>query len=112
MSQGTIREEHTGQSCIILVVDDDEAMRTLLADALQERGCRVIESESGHEALECPERPRAECDCDGLENARWWVFVFAAAPGGGSDLSYCGHDGLWRSFFQGQALGMWCAGIF
>ena len=52
MSQGTIREERAGQSCIILVVDDDEAMRTLLVDALQERGCRVIESESGHEALE------------------------------------------------------------
>lgn len=41
----------SGQSCTILVVDDDEAMRTLLVDALQEKGCRVIESENGTDAL-------------------------------------------------------------
>ena len=47
----TTQEEQTGQFCTILVVDDDEAMRKLLADVLQEHGCRVIESESGKEAL-------------------------------------------------------------
>src|SRR5690606_6230364 len=40
-----------GQSCTILVVDDDEAMRTLLVDALQEQGCHVIEAENGADAL-------------------------------------------------------------
>ena len=39
------------QSCTILVVDDDEAMRNLLAEALQERGCEVIELDNGDEAL-------------------------------------------------------------
>jgi len=51
MFQPTTRDEQAGQSCTILVVDDDEAMRKLLADVLQEHGCRVIESESGQEAL-------------------------------------------------------------
>ncbi|PJA77992.1 MAG: hypothetical protein CO149_06465, partial [Nitrospirae bacterium CG_4_9_14_3_um_filter_51_5] len=51
MSPATTREEQGGQSCTILVVDDDEAMRSLLVDALQEQGCRVIESESGTDAL-------------------------------------------------------------
>lgn len=40
-----------GPSCTILVVDDDEAMRTLLVDALQEKECRVIECANGNEAL-------------------------------------------------------------
>lgn len=43
--------KYSGPSCTILVVDDDEAMRTLLVDALQEQGCRVIESENGTDAL-------------------------------------------------------------
>lgn len=51
MSPASPREEQAGQSCTILVVDDDEAMRTLLVDALQEKGCRVIESENGTDAL-------------------------------------------------------------
>ncbi|WNM56530.1 response regulator [Candidatus Nitrospira allomarina] len=51
MSSDTTPVKHRGQSCTILVVDDDEAMRTLLVDALQEKGCRVIESENGTDAL-------------------------------------------------------------
>jgi len=51
MSQAMARGKESGQSCTILVVDDDEAMRKLLVDALQEQGCRVIESESGKDAL-------------------------------------------------------------
>ncbi len=38
-------------SCTILVVDEDEAMRALLVEALQENGCRVVESSDGKEAL-------------------------------------------------------------
>jgi DNA-binding response OmpR family regulator len=37
--------------CTILVVDDDEAMRALLVDVLQENGCRVVESRDGKGAL-------------------------------------------------------------
>ena len=37
--------------CTILVVDDDEAMRALLVDVLQENGCRVLESRDGKGAL-------------------------------------------------------------
>ena len=51
MSQATTDGNQAGQSCTILVVDDDEAMRMLLVDALQESGCRVIESKSGNDAL-------------------------------------------------------------
>lgn len=51
MSSVNSSVKQSGQSCTILVVDDDEAMRTLLVDALQEKGCRVIESENGTEAL-------------------------------------------------------------
>jgi DNA-binding response OmpR family regulator len=51
MSQVMPCGKESGQSCTILVVDDDEAMRKLLVDALQEPGCRVIESESGKDAL-------------------------------------------------------------
>ena len=42
----------TSQPCTILVVDDDEAMRQLLVDALTEQGCRVKMAQSGNEALE------------------------------------------------------------
>ena len=38
--------------CTILVVDDDEAMRALLVDVLQENGCRVVESRDGKGALD------------------------------------------------------------
>ena len=37
--------------CTLLVVDDDEAMRALLVDVLQENGCRVVESHDGKGAL-------------------------------------------------------------
>ena len=37
--------------CTLLVVDDDEAMRALLVDVLQENGCRVLESRDGKGAL-------------------------------------------------------------
>ncbi len=42
----------TVKACTILVVDEDEAMRALLVDALQENGCRVMESLDGKGALE------------------------------------------------------------
>lgn len=51
MLQTITCKNRPGGSCTILVVDDDEAMRTLLVDALQEPGCRVLESDSGKDAL-------------------------------------------------------------
>lgn len=39
------------RSCLILVVDDDPAMRSLLADELQDQGCCVVESHNGDHAL-------------------------------------------------------------
>ena len=42
---------HTQRSCQILVVDDDEAMRSLLVDELQEQGCQIIEASNGKDAL-------------------------------------------------------------
>ncbi|HNP60903.1 MAG TPA: response regulator [Nitrospirales bacterium] len=51
MSSANSSVKPTGQPCTILVVDDDEAMRKLLVDTLQEKGCQVIESENGTEAL-------------------------------------------------------------
>jgi len=40
-----------GVPCTIMVVDADEAMRALLVEALQEKGCRVVEFPDGKEAL-------------------------------------------------------------
>ena len=40
------------QECIIIVVDEDEAMRAVLVDALQEKSCRVVESHDGKGALD------------------------------------------------------------
>ncbi len=40
------------KGCTILVVDQDEAMRALLVDVLEENGCRVVQSDDGKGALE------------------------------------------------------------
>lgn len=37
--------------CLIMIVDDDPAMRSLLADGLQDQGCQVVELPNGSEAL-------------------------------------------------------------
>lgn len=39
-------------SCTIMVVDDDEAMRAFLVEALQGNGCRVVESKDGKGTLD------------------------------------------------------------
>ncbi len=45
-------DQGKGESCTIMVVDDDEAMRALLVEVLQENGCRVVESFDGKGALD------------------------------------------------------------
>lgn len=52
MTKTPIHSFGKGQSCTIMVVDEDEAMRAVLVDALQEDGCRVLESYDGKGALE------------------------------------------------------------
>lgn len=52
MPSVTLQNTSHERPCRILVVDDDEAMRTLLVDALQEQKCRVIECVNGNEALD------------------------------------------------------------
>jgi len=47
-----VHDHGKGEFCTIMVVDDDESMRALLVDALQEDGCRVIESYDGKGALD------------------------------------------------------------
>ncbi len=47
-----IHDHKDCESCTILVVDEDEAMRAVLAEALQEKGCRVLESQDGKGALD------------------------------------------------------------
>lgn len=46
-----IQGYENGASCTIMVVDEDEAMRALLVDVLQENGCLVVESFDGKGAL-------------------------------------------------------------
>ncbi len=53
---GQVREE----ACTIMVVDEDEAMRALLTDALQENNCRVVESHDGNEALNALKRVKPQ----------------------------------------------------
>lgn len=51
MKQVQTLDDGKGERCTIMVVDDDEAMRALLVEALQENGCRVLESYDGKGAL-------------------------------------------------------------
>ena len=44
------------RTCTILVVDDDEAMRQMLNEALTEHGCQVVEAQNGTEALDLMKR--------------------------------------------------------
>ena len=48
--------ERKGEFCTIMVVDDDEAMRALLVEALQGNGCRVVESQDGNGTLDALQR--------------------------------------------------------
>jgi len=48
----TVHEQDKQEVCTIMVVDEDEAMRAVLVDALQEKGCRVVESHDGKGALD------------------------------------------------------------
>ncbi len=52
MKEIPVHHQGKEEPCTILVVDEDEAMRALLVDALEENGCRVIESSDGKGALE------------------------------------------------------------
>ncbi len=45
---------------LILVVDDDLAMRLLMRESLEQAGLRVIEAEDGEQAIACFERERPE----------------------------------------------------
>ena len=51
MKQISIHNDEEGERCSIMVVDDDEAMRALFVEALQENGCQVVESCDGTGAL-------------------------------------------------------------
>lgn len=37
---------------VILLVEDDQAMRSLLCDELWDMGCRIVEATDGHQALQ------------------------------------------------------------
>jgi len=52
MKQVPVHGEGGRELCTIMVVDQDEAMRAVLVDALQEKGCRVVESQDGKGALD------------------------------------------------------------
>ena len=43
--------EQSGNACVILVVDDDSAMMSLLKDELSDEGCTVLQAYDGLEAL-------------------------------------------------------------
>ena len=51
MQSISIHDHGKDVSCTIMVVDEDEAMRALLVDVLQENGCLVVESFDGKGAL-------------------------------------------------------------
>lgn len=51
MNSIPVHRSAKGESCTILVVDEDEAMRAVLAEALQEKGCQVVEFPDGKAAL-------------------------------------------------------------
>ena len=52
MTQVRVHSQGKEEACTIMVVDEDEAMRAVLVDALQGKGCQVVESHNGKGALE------------------------------------------------------------
>ena len=56
MKSVSIHDPRKGAFCTIMVVDEDEAMRALLVDVLQENGCLVVESYDGKGALNILEK--------------------------------------------------------
>lgn len=56
MGNVPIHNHGNRQECTIMVVDEDEAMRALLVEALQENNCRVVESHDGKTALDTVKR--------------------------------------------------------
>lgn len=51
MKSVRMHEEGKEEACTILIVDEDEAMRAVFVEALQEKGCKVVESQDGKGAL-------------------------------------------------------------
>ncbi len=51
MNERMIQEMGGKESAVLLVVEDDIAMRSLLCDELWDLGCRILEASDGDEAL-------------------------------------------------------------
>ena len=51
MSQVSVLNKSLSQTCTIIVVDDDSAMRSLLVDELSDNGCQVVESVDGYDVF-------------------------------------------------------------
>jgi DNA-binding response OmpR family regulator len=55
-----IHNPEMDHECIIMVVDEDEAMRAVLVEALQEQGCRVMEYYDGKGVLNALQEVRPQ----------------------------------------------------
>ncbi len=51
-----MRQDSAGPT--VLVVDDDDDIRSLMRKALEMNGCRVVEAKDGDEAVGVARRPR------------------------------------------------------
>ena len=51
MSEVPVLNQSLSQTCTIIVVDDDSAMRSLLVDELSDNGCQVVESVDGYDVF-------------------------------------------------------------
>jgi CheY-like chemotaxis protein len=50
----------SGAEGVVLVVEDDESIRNVIVDVLEERGFRVIPANNGAEALACLDRAQPD----------------------------------------------------
>src|SRR5260370_416911 len=77
-----VMEKHTGKQLVITVVDDNPAILQLVAGVLRMQGYRVLEAESGAEALDAAEHHDkpvdlllTDIDMPGMDGISLWQEV-------------------------------------
>jgi CheY-like chemotaxis protein len=98
---------------VVLVVDDEEGVRTLAVDLFEELGCQVIEAAGGREALErLEQRPDislmfTDCRMPGMSGPELATAAAALRPdlrivlvSGYHNLEAAGFPTIWKPYDQ------------
>ena len=85
MKSVQIHDPEKGNECVIMVVDEDEAMRAVLVEALQEKGCCIVEYHDGKGALQGASVHQPSGHCHGFEDSRRGICLFTIIASCSSD---------------------------